>query len=84
MPAAFDADQLQRRFNQVNERFRRIEAQIAILSEKAGVPWEEPAEAAPPDVVALAQAGQTMDAIRRYRELTNADLAQAQAVVAAL
>ena len=84
MPAALDASQLQDRFNQINERFRRLEAQIAILSEKAGVPWEEPSAAVPPDVVELAQAGKTMDAIQRYRELTSADLEEARTVVSGL
>jgi ribosomal protein L7/L12 len=84
MPAAFDASQLQDRFSQINERFRRLEAQIAVLSEKAGVPWEEPSNDVPPDVVELAQAGKPMDAIQRYRELTGADLEQARAVVSAL
>jgi ribosomal protein L7/L12 len=84
MPADFQAAQLHDRFKQINERFRRIEAQIAILSEKAGVPWEEPAAEVPTDVVELAEAGKTMEAITRYRELTNADLEQARAVVTAL
>lgn len=38
----------------------------------------------PPDVVELARAGKTQDAIKRYRELTGVDFSHAQAVVSAL
>ena len=84
MPAAFDADQLLRRFDKINERMRAIEAQLVILSERAGVAYNPPGEDVPPDVVELARAGETMDAIRRYRELTGAGLEEARDVVTGL
>ena len=39
MPAQYDAEQLKRRFDLINERLRGVEAQLALLSEKAGVPY---------------------------------------------
>jgi ribosomal protein L7/L12 len=38
----------------------------------------------PPEIVELAQAGKTKEAIKRYRELTGASSKQAQAVIAGL
>ena len=84
MPAQYDAEQLKRRFDIVNERLRGIEDQLALLSEKAGVPYSPPSEDVPAEVVALAEAGKTMDAIKRYRELTNAPFEQARDIVMAL
>ena len=84
MPAAYEAADLNRRFQQINERLRAIEAQLALLSEKAGVPYEAAVDDVPPDVIALAEAGKQMEAIKRYRELTNADFEKARDVVSAL
>jgi len=84
MPAQYDADQLKRRFDILNERLRGIEDQLAVLSEKAGVPYSPPAEDVPAEVVQLAEAGKTMDAIKRYRELTDAPFEQARDIVMAL
>jgi ribosomal protein L7/L12 len=38
----------------------------------------------PDDVIALARAGKTMDAIKRYRELTGLDFAHAREVIDSL
>jgi ribosomal protein L7/L12 len=84
MPAAFDADQLIRRFDLINERFRRIEAQLEILSQKAGVPFDLPADEVPPEVVQLAQQGKQLEAIKKYRELTGADFDTARNAVLVL
>ena len=84
MPAQYDAEQLKRRFDLINERLRGIEDQLALLSEKAGVPYSPPSEGVPAEVVQLAESGDTMGAIKRYRELTNAPFEQARDVVMAL
>ena len=81
MPGAYDNYSLDHRFAEIAERFRAIEAQLAILSEKAGVPYAPPTTGVPPDVIQLAQAGKQLDAIKRYRELTGADLDTARSVV---
>jgi large subunit ribosomal protein L7/L12 len=67
-------------------RLRQLEEQVERLSTQAGLPWSA---AMTPDagggvdsqVVALAQSGQTIEAIKRYRELTGAGLAEAKQVV---
>lgn len=63
------------------KRFERVEAQLALLSEKLGVPYETPGAAVPPEVVELARSGDRLGAVKRYRELTGADFATAQEVV---
>ena len=84
MPAEFQAEQLIRRFDAINERLRSIEAQLTVLSAKAGVPYSAPADEAPPEVVELARNGDTLGAMKRYRELTGADGEQAREVVLGL
>jgi ribosomal protein L7/L12 len=84
MPAAYDAEDLNRKFGQIAERMRGIEAQLALLSEKAGVPYAPPSDGAPPEVVALARSGDQMGAIKRYRELTGAGFDEARQVVSGL
>jgi ribosomal protein L7/L12 len=84
MPGAFDTQDLQRHFTQINSRLREIEAQIAKLSEKAGIDYVAPAAEAPEEVVNLVESGDTMGAIKKYRELTGADGATAREVVSGL
>ena len=84
MPAEFQAEQLLRRFNAINERLRNIEAQLTVLSDKAGVPYTAPAEEAPADVVELARGGDVLGAMKRYREVTGADADTAREVVLGL
>ena len=68
-------------FERVNRRLRAIEEQLAVLSEKAGVPYTAPMAAVPQEVVELVRAGKTLDAIRKYRELTGASAQEAHAIV---
>jgi ribosomal protein L7/L12 len=81
MAGAYSQESLQTHFAQINERLREIEAQLARLSEKAGVLYEAPGKDVPEEVVELAQAGDSMGAIKRYRELTQASAAEATEVV---
>ena len=82
--SAYNELQLSSFIDQVFERLRAIEAQLAILSEKAGVPYEAASAAAPPEVVELIEAGDRMGALRKYRELTGADVETAQEAIAKL
>ena len=66
-------------------RLRQLEQQVELLSSRAGVPWS--AAMTPggggvdSEVVALAHSGQKIEAIKRYRELTGAGLAEAKQAV---
>ena len=71
-------------FERVNKRLRAIEDQLALLSEKAGVPYDRPGQGVPQEVIDLARAGQTMDAIKKYRELTGAGFQEANDIVTGL
>ena len=84
MPAAYDAGDLQRIFRQINDRIRAIEEHLVVLSEKAGVAYSLPSEGLPKEVIELARAGKTLDAIKLYREMTNADFETARAAVSAV
>ena len=68
-------------FERVNGRLRAIEDQLALLSERAGVPYASPNAGVPQEVVDLARAGMKMDAIRKYRELTGVGAQEATAIV---
>ena len=63
----------------------RIERQVALISEKLGIPYDYPGNAAmPPEVVAIAQGGDKRGALKKYREMTGAGLQEAQAAIDAL
>jgi len=76
--------QLSSYVDQIFKRLQRIEAQVALLSQQAGVPFEDPAANAPPEVLELVRAGDRMGAIRKYRELTGAGMQEAQELVETL
>jgi ribosomal protein L7/L12 len=63
----------------------RIERQVALISEKLGLIYDYPGNAAmPPEVAQIAQSGDKLAAIAKYRELTGSGLQEAQAAIAAL
>jgi ribosomal protein L7/L12 len=76
--------QLSSFIDQVFERLRGIEAQLAILSEKAGVPYEAPSRTVPPEVLELVEGGDRMGAIKKYRELTSCGMDEAKEMIAKL
>ena len=78
MPAAYQAGDLQQIFQRINDRIRAIEEHLVVLSEKAGVAYSLPGEGLPKEVIELARAGKTLEAIKLYRELTNADFETAK------
>jgi ribosomal protein L7/L12 len=69
-------------------RLRQLEEQVERLSAQAGLPWSAAmtpeADGVDSEVVALAQSGRTIEAIKRYRELTGAGLAEAKQAVESL
>jgi ribosomal protein L7/L12 len=83
MPA-YNELQLSSFVDQIFERLRAIEKQLALLSEKAGVPYDVASEETPEEVVALVEAGDRMGAIRKYRELTGAGMDVAQEAISKL
>jgi hypothetical protein len=66
------------------ERLRAIEDQLAVISEKLGVPYQRPAESVPPEVVELVNAGKRMEAVTLYRQLTDAGFDEAREVISRL
>lgn len=76
------SDDLDRRLSAVNARLAAIEAHLVVLSRAVGVPYTPPAtDVIPPEVVALAQAGKKLDAIKAYRAATGAGMDEAQRAV---
>ena len=67
------------RFNGISKRLENIEASLMAVAEKLGVPFTPPSADLPPDVVELVRAGQRLEAVKRYRQLTGADVKEAQA-----
>jgi ribosomal protein L7/L12 len=84
MPAQYTSESLAQHFAQISERFGRIEAQLAILSEKLGVPYEQPGAGVPPEVIEQVRAGNQLEAIKLYRAATGAGFEEAQKAVAEL
>jgi len=82
--SAYNELQLSSFVDQIFARLGAIEAQLEILSEKAGVPYEAASRTVPSEVLELVQAGDRMGAIRKYRELTGCGTAEAQEAIAHL
>jgi ribosomal protein L7/L12 len=81
MAGTYSQQQLELKFNAISERLAAIESQLKVLSDKAEVSYEEPFAELPPEVLELAQAGNKMEAAKRYRELTGADGKEAMEAV---
>jgi ribosomal protein L7/L12 len=84
MPGEYSQATLAAHFEETNQRLADIETQLALVSEKLGLPYTAPAAVVPPDVVELARAGKQLEAIKRYRELTGASMDDARSVVVGL
>ena len=82
--SAYNELQLSSFIDQVFERLRAIEAQLAVLSEKAGVPYDVPGQEVPQEVADLVLAGDRMGALRKYRELTGSGVEEAQEAISKL
>jgi ribosomal protein L7/L12 len=81
MSGVYSQQQLELKFNSISERLAAIEAQLKVLSDGAGVSYDEPFAELPPDVLELARSGQKMEAAKLYRELTGADGKEAMKAV---
>ena len=84
MSSNYNEAQLSSYVDQIFKRLGAIEAQLAVLSERAGVPYDHAASGAPQAVLDLIAAGDRMGALIKYRELTGAGLEEARSVVEAL
>jgi ribosomal protein L7/L12 len=84
MSAVYSDAQVTSYIQEFFERFQRLEAQVALLSEKVGLPFELPSDSVPAEVVELAHAGDRLGAVKRYRELTGAGFEEARDAVAKL
>jgi hypothetical protein len=82
--SAYNELQLSSFVDQIFERLRAIEGQLALLSEKAGVPYDAPGKEVPQEVADLVLSGDRMGALRKYRELTGAGVEEAQEAIAKL
>lgn len=69
---------------QIVDRLERLERNVKLLAERAGVEIEDPAGGADADVVQLVRSGQRMEAAKLYAERTGADFMSAQQFVDAL
>jgi ribosomal protein L7/L12 len=66
------------------KRLDYIEEYLVHLGEAVGYRYAPMNSGVPPDVKELVRAGKTLEALRRYREVTGASLEQAKAVVLSL
>ena len=84
MPGAYDQKSIQAHFTQTNARLRAIESTLADICSKLDIPYEAPTAEVPDEVVKLAESGDTLGAMKKYRELTGADGDRAMEVVQGL
>ena len=84
MSGEFSSATLEAHIQQTNARLAAIESFLSVLAGHAGIAYVNPTATLPPEVVALAQSGDRLGAMKMYRELTGAGLAEAQAIVAGL
>lgn len=84
MAGAYSQESLERHFSQINERLRLVEEQLARLSGQLNIPYEQPNVEVPQEVIDLAQSGDSIGAMKKYRELTGAGGEQARRVVEGL
>jgi hypothetical protein len=86
MPGEYSTATLTAHFETTNRRLDHIEEQLQFIAKAVGVPYSTWADSrnVPDEVIELARAGKTLDAIGRYRELTGANIEQARSVVAGL
>jgi hypothetical protein len=86
MPGEYSTATLTAHFETTNRRLDHIEQQLQFIAKAVGVPYATWADSqnVPDEVIELARAGKTLDAIGRYRELTGANIEQARSVVAGL
>jgi ribosomal protein L7/L12 len=66
------------------ERIEQLEAQVALLSERLGIPYTPPSSGVPVEVASLVNEGKRIEAIKLYREMTGCGLEEARDAVAAL
>jgi ribosomal protein L7/L12 len=81
MAGVYNDAQVTAYIQQFLERFRAIEDQLALISEKLGLPYEQPGDGVTPEVVELVRAGKRIEAVKLYRELTGAGLDVATDVI---
>jgi ribosomal protein L7/L12 len=81
MSGAYDSNTLSHMFGVVGERLAAIESQLAVLSEKAGVPYAPPSDGVPQEIIDMAHSGNKIEAIRMYRASTGSSLDEARRVV---
>jgi len=84
MPGEYSQEALESHFKQTNARLAAIENQLQRVSAAVNVPYEQPLAEIPEDIKALAAAGKTLEAMKRYRELTNSSADKARDVIAQL
>jgi hypothetical protein len=64
-----------------NARILRLENQVKLLSDRLGIPFDDGSSGMPPEVVQLARDGRKIEAIKVYRDLTGAGLAESKQAV---
>ena len=84
MAGEYSSEAINAYIEQTNARLAAIESFLSVLASHAGIAYVNPTATVPPEVVAMAQSGDRIGAMKLYRELTGAGLAEAQAIVAGL
>ena len=71
-------------FRAIGMRLDAMEDQISKLSAEAGIPYTRTKAEVPQEVKDIARTGDTLGAIKKYRELTGAGMEEAKSALAGL
>ena len=86
MAGEYSQESLRAHFENTNKRLAAIEEQLKRVSDAAGLPYATFTEElqVPDEVVQLARSGDTLGAVKKLRELTEASFDQARDIVSGL
>jgi hypothetical protein len=84
MARQYNEMQLSSFVDQIFTRLERIETQLKLVSDAAGVPMEDPRAGIPEEIVELVRSGDRMGAVIKHRELFGSSLQEAQAAIEAI
>ena len=81
MGGTYSQETLEAKFEALSQRCLAIENQLALVSEKLGLAYTPWSVDVPPEVLELVRSGKRLEAVARYRALTNANFDDARRVV---
>ena len=84
MPGVYSQETLAAHFDLTNKRLAAIEEQLSLVSRQLGLEFTPYSDGVPQEIIDMAQSGDKLGAMKRYRELTHATFEEARDAIAGL